>query len=208
MDAMIVQKRPRPKSIPRFALGLGLALPLGLFCWRFLLPPAFSEKETREYESLFSWGENGMVPEGAVPYRTGKVVIVRPSSWQVYRFGAQMLTQISPDWEGRKEYEIDPPRLDDSWSRLDSSVRASSPAEAATVIICDYRQTPVKDYRGVNDFYGTEGSYKRVVWLKTYDWKSRRFIGECVLGEDHPDLSYTLAGRYSGDPGEIGCRCS
>ena len=182
-------------------LGLGA---LGFWCFvRPVIWPAFAPETVREYESLFSWGQTGVVPDGTVPFRTGKVVTLRPSTWQVYRFGSQMLTQISPDWDHRKEYVIDPARVDDSWYELDSSVRAASPDEVATVIICDYRLSPVRDYRGVSDFYGPEGSHKRIVWLKTYDLKSRRYIGECALGEEHPDLSYTLAGRYDGDPGQI-----
>jgi hypothetical protein len=183
--------------------GLAAAAALFWLCARPLIWPAFPEEAVRAYESLFEWGQEGRLRGGAVPYRTGKVVTIRPSTWQVYRFGSQMLTQISPDWEGRKEYEIDPPRVDDSWSRLPAEVRAASPAEVGTVIICDYRQSPIREYRGVSDFYGKEGAYRRIVWLKTYDWKRRELIGECALGEDHPDLDYAIAGPFSGDPGEI-----
>jgi hypothetical protein len=196
----------RQKSNRLLIVAAALAAGAAIFFHVFIRPalwPAFSTANVQEYETLFSWNQTGVVPAGAVPHRTGKVVTIRPSTWQVYRFGSQMLTQISPDWEHRKEYVIDPARLDDSWYKLPADVRASSPDEVATVIICDYRLSPVREYRGTSDFYGTQGSHKRIVWLKTYDLRSRQFIGECPLGEEHPDLSYALAGRYSGDPREI-----
>ena len=91
---------------------LGIAAIAGLF---FVLPrlnPPFPESTIREYESLLTFGERSKVPQGALPYRTGKVVTLRPSTWQVYRLGTLLLTQIPPALEGKKEKEIDPPRLE------------------------------------------------------------------------------------------------
>jgi hypothetical protein len=195
--------RRRMKALLQLASLLAIALLAFFFVARPAGAGAFPESLIREYESLLRERRPAAVSTSDVPSRSGKIVLIRPSSWNVYRLGTMLATQIDPGMEAKKDREIDPPRIDDSWYRLDPSLRASSPAEVETVIFCDYRKIPVREYRGIGDFYGPDASTKKTVTLVVFDWKTRRFMGECLLGEDPEKLSEATAGRYSGDPGEI-----
>ncbi len=184
-------------------LAAGLIAAAGFGLSRFLAGRQFPAEKIREYESLFSWDEAGEAQPGSIPRRTGKVVIIRPGSWQVYRQGTLFLTQIQPEIQDKKEKEIDPPRLDDSWYELEGSVRAGSPEEADTVIICTPIKIPVGEYRGPENFSGPNASLRKGVELRIYDWKSRRLIGECLLAEKIPKMEAKPAGPYSGKPKQI-----
>src|SRR5262245_40906076 len=150
----------------------------------------------RQYESELLAPVAGEATAGAVPQRTGRVVLVRPSSWQLFREGTQSAAQIAPSRKKRAEKEIDPPRVDDSWYQLEASLQAPSPAEVETVIFCDYRQLPVAEYKGTANFYGNYPSARKGVYLKVFDWRSRRFLGECLLAEADPSLE-KAAGHYT-----------
>lgn len=189
------------KTLLRLGLVLGIAGAPAYFF--FLRSPAFPEETIREYESLIDPGDAAEGTSAGIPYRTGKVVLIRPSSWQVYRHGPMLSTQISPHLQGSKEREIDPPRLDDSWSRLDRSIRASSPGEAATLIVCAYGKMPVGEYLGIDNFSGPNASAKKAVRLMVYNLKTGRLIGGALLTEKHPKLDDRAAGEYTGDPSEI-----
>jgi hypothetical protein len=184
-------------------LALG-ALALGVFlAARAWAAAPFPVEILRQYESELLAPVAGEAAAGEIPPRTGKVVLVRPSSWQVFREGTLSAAHIAPERKERAEKEIDPPRLDDSWRHLDAALRAASADEADTVIFCDYRKIPVAEYQGTANFYGTYPSALKGVYLKAFDRKSRRFLGECLLAERDPRLEAQAAGEYSGDPRSI-----
>ncbi|MBI4586950.1 MAG: hypothetical protein HY717_23300 [Planctomycetes bacterium] len=184
-------------------LAAGLLVAAGFGLSKVLAGRHFPAEKIRQYESLFSWDETGEAPPGSIPCRTGKVVLIRPGSWQVYRQGILFLTQILPEIEDKKEKEIAPPRLDDSWHELEGEVRAGSPEEVDTVIICTPIKIPAGEYRGPDNFSGPNASLRKGVELKVYDWKSRRLIGECLLADQIPKMEAKPAGPYSGEPRQI-----
>jgi hypothetical protein len=104
----------------------------------------FPVEELRKYEGLF----RGTGPDGSVPPRTGKVILVKPSIWSVYREGNRASTRMTDRSRAKAGNEVEPPRLDDNLFSLPSELRASSPDEVDTVILCEYGQTPWDPYQG------------------------------------------------------------
>ena len=98
-----------------------------------LMAKRFPLAQLEAYEALFSRDD---VSEHE-PYRTGKVVLVVPTRWSVYREGNAYTTQLNPHSAAKKERAVDPARLDENHFRLDASIRASSPEEVETVILCN-----------------------------------------------------------------------
>jgi hypothetical protein len=189
------------KTLLRLGLVLGIAGAPA--CFLLLRGPPFPEETIREYESLACPGDSGDDAPAGIPYRTGKVVLIRSSSWQVYRRGPLPSTRIPPQLEGSKEREIDPPRIDDSWFHLDRAIRAGEPGEASTLIVCTYGKMPVGEYLGIDNFSGPNASAKKAVRLKAIDLGTRGIIGEALLTEKHEKLDGRASGLYTGDPSEI-----
>jgi len=183
-------------ALPTMAAGAYLAV-------RARAAHAFPESEIRDYESLAEETAPFEVPQGTMPYRTGRVVLVRPATWQVYRIGTLLSTQIPAELSRKKEFEVDPPRIDDSWYELEPALRAGSPEEAATVILCDYRRLILRPYMGTADLYGPDRNYRLAVVLKVYDRRQRAPIGEALLAEPGLEGDEPALGTFTGDPAEI-----
>lgn len=186
------------------ALAVGLAVILGVvfsnqivyyWCGR-----AFPENKLRELSMVaFPPGE-GSVAKSEVPYRTGKVLIVNR---------AVTGTDVGGS---RPDVEIQAAKIDRDWARLDSALRAASPAEVETVIVCKRKVGPVGVYvpKGAS-----QAEIDRIVWtgnprekghqysalLEVYDLKQRILVGSyTILGAPPPP---ERTGREDGKPADV-----
>lgn len=91
------------------------------------------EAKLAEYDAINYASGPSSVAEGELPYRSGKVLVIRPGSGSDANMG------------GRK-----PAILDESWTRLSGNVRATKPEEVATLIVvvkgADVHQTRQGDW--------------------------------------------------------------
>jgi len=171
---------------------------------RYWLSRAFAEERLREFEKLHRG--TGARSSG-LPYRTGKVLVIRPSTHSVY-YGSlattMFWTQIGPKDKGRINREVDPPEIDASWYELSASVRASSLEEVETVIFCESKSTKVGTYgQGSSPVGGIYAAYRMGYVLKIYDRKSGRFLGKHEIQGEAPPEETTVLGAHSGGIPEI-----
>jgi hypothetical protein len=161
---------------------------------------AFPDPRLRELGTLaFAAGE-ASVPAGQVPYRTGKVLIVNPPV-------------TGADVGGRRaDIDIQAAKIDRDWVRLPSAVRAATPDEVATVIVCRRRVGPVGVYAPKN---ATQEEIAKIAWggssrdqghqysaeLTVFDVKSRLRVGSyAILGPAPPA---ERSGREDGEPADV-----
>lgn len=194
------------------AVSVGLCLLLAavilFFCrgyiHRYWLGRAFAETGVRQYEqALLGVSTASPAVRGKQPYRTGKVLLIRPSVWQVYREGNMFSTQIPPVLQPKKEKESDPPCIDENWYYLDASIRASSPEEVDTVIFCQYESITVGTYVAVDGSGGRFDAKQRNATLKVYDYRNKKYIGQYIIEGDGPRRETTTLGSHSGDLPDI-----
>ena len=151
----------------------------------------FPVEELRKYEGLF----RGTGPDGRVPPRTGKVILVKPSVWSVYREGNRVSTRMTPRSRAKAGGEVEPPRIDDNFFSLPAEMRASSPDEVDTVILCEYGQTPWDPYANTGlrlisiDGKPPRKLYIRLVRFLVYDRRTGRCLGRHVLQGPLPKRS-------------------
>lgn len=164
---------------------------------------AFAEEQLGQYEKLFA-GEAPGVPSETPPSRTGKVIVLRPSSHQFVVSGGMSVTlfwtQIAPELRGKITGDVDPASLHDSWYDLDSSLRASTPDEVDTVILCETMTTKDGIYVAKDhpDRLTPFDARRRDQVLRAYDRRSGKFLGACfVRGEDSPERT-TAWGPHMG----------
>lgn len=169
---------------------------------RHMLSQQFPPEQLRKYEKLFSRDEAYGTHDGPMPYLTGKVVMMVPTRWSVYREGNAYTTQLNPHSAAKVEREVDPPRLDDHFFRIDSSLRASNPDEVETVILCTYAKHKVGTYVTENQG-AVGGALRKVVLLHFYDRQSGSFLGSRALYGKNPDRESTVLGKFSGELPEV-----
>lgn len=186
-----------------FAVCVMLALVALAIAWkplsRYRLRRAFAESDLLRFEELIDECRYPLVHGSDMPYRRGKVLLLRPSVWQLYRRGARFATQIPPEERDKRMSRIDPPRLDDSWHRLDPAIRASSTAEVETVIFIEYGSALTGIYvpvGGPNRFHEPR---ENDVVLRIYDAARRKYIGSTLVRCGDPE---SPPGAPDGDPGE------
>jgi hypothetical protein len=97
---------------------------------------AFSEEVLHGYEQLYTGEKAGPGDSDNLPLRTGKVIILRPSTHFVAVTGGMTCvlfwTQITPEERGKITAKEDPPRIHDAWFEIDESLRPSTPDEVDT----------------------------------------------------------------------------
>jgi hypothetical protein len=176
---------------------------------RFCEALSFPESALREYEEIFA-GEGMAENPTWVPYRTGKVVVVKPSVHAVYATGgvaAETLfwTQIAPAHRPRISRELDPPALDESWYLLDPSLRATSPDEVDTLIFCETRKLKEGVYvsKDPSQPGPVANAYRFDKYLKVYDWRNRRFLGSYLVAGTPAPEETTILGRHAGEAPEV-----
>jgi hypothetical protein len=104
------------------------------------------------------------VPEGEIPYRTGKVLVVIPEH--------KLMMLLAP--------EVIPPQIHPAWFKLKSSIRASKPQEVDTLIRIS------KELRGARLYREIGGSESKVaaahrLRIDVYDWYDETYIGHWTL---------------------------
>lgn len=141
---------------------------------------AFAEAELASFQRLAD-AYDDVTPDSTIPPRTGKVLLVIPETWSIYREGPRYITRIPDEIASKKVERVGTVRLDDDWYRLDSSVRAASPDEVDTVVICEYGTVTVGHYvsEGSPNGRPTAGSAakRRKVLLRVYDRHSGELLG-------------------------------
>jgi hypothetical protein len=165
---------------------------------RIYLATQFTEATLTGYESYFAREQPSRLGQGEMPYRSGKVVLVVPSRWSVYREGTFFTTQMNEHYEKKKEYRMDPPRLDDHHAALPGALRASSPDDVDTVILCEYGHTRTGSYVHVSGGGPVYAATRRNVRLFVYDRRSRDLIGTFVVKGNEPKWRTSVLGEHSG----------
>jgi hypothetical protein len=174
----------------------------GPFC-KAMLRQAFPEKVLYELEGHFSFTAEPEVKEPKDLYRTGKVVLITPSRWNVYREGIMYLTRINPRNSRKKSGVVDPPMLDQYFFEIPSSMRASTPDEVETVILVEYGKQKDGTYVTVSGGGGSYSAYRRRVTFYIYDHPSGRFIGSHSFLGSAPEDETSSIGVHSGDFPEV-----
>jgi hypothetical protein len=155
----------------------------------------FPEPKLREFAAAESLGSGeGTVQPGELPYRSGKVVLVIPASWTT-DFGASAMPR-----------EIDPPRLHADFFKLSSSVRAGTPEEVSTVIVCRSMLKTVGQYvAGTPAPVPTAQSAakQQFVSLKVYDMKKRVYVGEAELVGSFPKSQVAAGESKVGERADV-----
>lgn len=191
------------------AVAVGLAaLVFGGSLWRWWIGSPFPGEELRRYQAMYQGQTRGRVPRGQLPFRTGKVVVVEPSQNLYYIRGTSYprpYTQIHPSQRGKITAELDPPRLDESWFDLDSSLRAENPEEVDTVILCEHRteKTGIHISRSAENYRAAHADYRKSYLLKVFDRQSGRFIGEILLEGEGPGDEGSGTGAHRGEPPDV-----
>ena len=158
----------------------------------------------KKYEDLFD-GEGLEEPGNDPPPRTGKVILVKPSTHSVYAGGAGVdtlsWTQIEPSRRPKIARQIDPPSIHDSWYNLDASLRASTPEEVDTVVFCEPRSAKVGFYvkKDKPNEFTPNGAYRREYVLKAYDRRSGDYLGSCGVKGEAPPMETTAWGPHAGE---------
>jgi len=167
---------------------------------RHMLSQNFPESVLYEYEGLFRWGARGKVRSGQKPYRTGKVVVAMPSKWTVYGYGAMYTTQMNKVHTSKRERTAIRPRLHDSFFDLAPSIRASSPDDVDTVILCEQGKRKVADYVPMEGEGLNYAAYRLRATLHVYDRRSGAYIGSHEILGGHPKHETIGPGNESGSP--------
>jgi len=170
---------------------------------------AFSEEVLHGYEQLYTGEKAGPEDSDNLPLRTGKVIILRPSTHFVAVTGGMTCvlfwTQITPEERGKITAKEDPPRIHDAWFEIDESLRPSTPDEVDTVIFCE--TAALKDGIYVPVKYPEAGPYfdaHRVdCVLKCYDRRSGRYLGAFVIAGEPPPEKTTVLGSHMGRPARV-----
>ena len=159
-----------------------IAVPLYVFLYpSYRLRKAFAEEQLRRFEVELTEGSHRLMASDTVPPRTGKVVVMLPTSCRRSGF-VQPSTKLSP-LDRQASREVDPPRLHSVMYELDASLRASGPDDAETVIFCERQaRAVIGRTKGVETEGGSmwlewDCGKRRVIVAKVYDVKSRRFLG-------------------------------
>jgi hypothetical protein len=108
------------------------------------------------------------VPEGDIPYRTGKVLVIIPEH--------TLMMLLAP--------EVIPPQIHPAWFKLERSMRASKPQEVDTLIRIS------KELRGARLYREVKGSEGKVAaahrhHIDVYDWHDEIYIGRWTLDPGH-----------------------
>jgi hypothetical protein len=189
-------------------VALALALPFSGTIWKHCCALSFSQSDLRRYERLFDGRRGGRVGGGAVPFRTGKVVVVRPSVQSVYISSIAYSfswNELDPGQRGKIAREVDPPRLDDAWYDLDAELRASSPEEVRTVVLC----APQAAKEGIYVSKDPDGPQPYLpatrvdLLLHVYDLPTRTLIGSYTLKGDSAPSETTYFGRHQGAQADL-----
>lgn len=164
----------------------------------WMLSRRFPESLLYDYERGLDHRQSPAVRSGEELYRTGKVVLVVPSRWKIYRQGNAYATRMTPEQAEKKVKLADGPRLDHHFFTIDPAVRASAPGEVGTVIFCEYGKRREGTYVSAEGTGPTAPAYRRLVNLHFYDLKSGEYIGaHRILGEEPADRT-TIMGSFSG----------
>lgn len=180
------ERKNWPKRIAILLILAVLCLiPFGGAIARYWMARPFTAQDLARYEALCVCGDYPELPEGTTPYRTGKVILVVPEVWMMYREGTTYNTLIGAERAGKKVERMGVRRIDEDWFRLDEALRASTPEEVSTVIICEFAAPVVGHYvsEGQQHVIAADAARRRQVLLKVYDLETERFIGQHkVLG--------------------------
>jgi hypothetical protein len=104
------------------------------------------------------------VPEGEVPYRIGKVMVVIPEH-KIYM---------------KRQGEIVPPKIHPIWFKLGRGTRASKPDEVNTLIRISRDLKGARRYQRIG---GVENKIvsAHIVHIDVYDWDNQIYIGRWTL---------------------------
>ena len=180
-----------------------------IFFWQPLyegwMSRAFAEGEIRKFENMFLAGEHIGKKLKEAPPRSGKVLIVKPTVWSVYRVGNVFSTSITPNQQGKKDHVLSPPRVDEHWFLLDGDVRASTPDEVGTVIFMEYISRKAGNYVPVDSSTPSGGyaALRKSARMKFFDVASKKYLGQYVLFGNEPDAFATDLSSHSGDLPDI-----
>ena len=170
------------------------------------LSRAFAAETLREYEVTLTEGSDRVSLTETIPRRTGKVLLVIPATIRCGNFlGASTLMKY--EWRSSGT-EVDPPRLHDAMYDLDSSIRANTPEEVATVIFCERSNSKVihksDSFKSgsYEMWWEWEGGRRRMIDLKVYDLRSKQFLGAYRLVGPVPTKRQAREEEF-GDPPDV-----
>jgi len=162
---------------------------------------AFDPAALRGFAGVgFARGEGSVGPDEA-PYRRGKVLLLKRGVM-----------------DRRGVAEIDPPFIVDDWYDLDAGVRAASPAEVKTLIVCETGLASVGFYVPVgqaptvaDSVQATQKAKRHWVRLSVYDLERKILVGEASIdgampkdlisaGESHVGARADIAAYVRGMP--------
>ncbi len=164
---------------------------------RALATREFPDEQIREYEFLFD-GWFAPEPPGSYPLRSGKVIVIRPSTQLVYLRAttyAMHWTSISPDKRATIAREDSPARIHAAWFYLDDSIRAMNPDEVDTVILVHPRKRGKRDDEVASVDKNPWNDYKDETVLLVYDRRSGRFLGGYIMVDSVPPSQETTLGK-------------
>jgi hypothetical protein len=124
------------------------------------------------------WAEESEA--GGIPPRTGKVILIVPAMAHVRKRTDYVTNWECPGFDLRPG-ETFPPRIHPAWYEVSSSIRASTPDEVDTVVVCE-QDTDVVGYYAAAPKYGreilmTDYAHVRKCRLKVFDRASGEFLG-------------------------------
>lgn len=107
--------------------------------WIRRIQSDFTVEVLASYEKLIDPEAEPDVDAGLLPYRTGKVVILKPATWTDSTNGGESVsvTTVTETMRARLGRRATETELSDDHFDLDAAYRAESPAEASTIIFCE-----------------------------------------------------------------------
>ncbi len=183
---MLAEKRFRWRGLVVVLVLAGAAVAaLSGVIRRSFLARNFPVDVLRDLTDPFSsrlWAEESEA--GDIPPRTGKVILIVPALAHVARKTDYVTNWECPGFDLRPG-ETFPPRIHPAWYELDSSIRASTPDEVDTVVVCE-QDTDVVGYYAAAPKYGrevlmTDYGHVRKCRLKVFDRASGEFLGIHVV---------------------------
>ena len=167
------RKKKKQKPIVSLIL-LGLLVVAGcLVYFRFIE----ARLEARTFQdSLNEFGarnlaiarSNSETPEGEIPYRTGKVLVVIPEH--------TLMMLLAP--------EVIPPQIHPVWFKLKNSMRAANPQEVDTLIRISKELRGARLYREIGGTETKVASAHRL-HIDVYNWRDQTYIGRWTLDPGH-----------------------
>lgn len=107
--------------------------------WIRRIQSDFTVEVLAGYEKLIDPEAEPDVEPGLLPYRTGKVVILKPATWNDSTNGGESVsvTKVTETMRARLGRRATETELADDHFAIDAAFRAETPAEASTIIFCE-----------------------------------------------------------------------